>query len=214
MTKSLVLGVGVNNKSRKAGCGGSGNMTREYKLWKGILQRCYDQKSLDRYPTYLGCYVSENFKFYSFFYDWCQEQKGFDYETSHLDKDLLSYGNKEYGERFCVFVPREVNMSLTLSNAARGEFPLGVNKTQDGKFIARCWKGEQGHVYLGRFAGPVDAHIAYCSHKNAYVQSLAAKYKGVLDERVFDALRTFSIEKFTYSKRGVLASTGECEACQ
>ncbi len=30
MTKPLVLGVGVNDKSRKAGCGGSGNMTREY----------------------------------------------------------------------------------------------------------------------------------------------------------------------------------------
>ena len=56
-------GVGFND--RKYATQVSGKMVREYSVWKGMLKRCYgktDEKA------YRGCYVSENFKSYSYFY--------------------------------------------------------------------------------------------------------------------------------------------------
>ena len=68
--------------------------TKEYMLWCSMLQRCYSTTLKKKRPTYEGCEVSENFKSYEYFYEWCQNQVGFNNEGWHLDKDLLMKGNK------------------------------------------------------------------------------------------------------------------------
>ena len=73
--------------------------TKEYVLWKDMLKRCYCEKYHLKKPTYIGCEVSENFKNYSFFYEWCQNQIGFNNKDWQLDKDLLVKGNEVYSER-------------------------------------------------------------------------------------------------------------------
>ena len=102
----------------------NGVKTKEYVLWKGMLQRCYSDT---QYPTYEGCEVSDNFKSFEYFYEWCNKQIGSGNEGWHLDKDLLVKGNKVYSEDTCVFIPKEINMVLTKSTASRGEYLIGVN---------------------------------------------------------------------------------------
>lgn len=174
-------------------------MTKEYKAWKGILQRCYEPASLLKFPTYVGCSVSDNFGHYSFFYDWYRGQIGWD-KNYHLDKDLLVFGNKQYHEDLCVLLPREINIALTTGGSRRGEHPLGVNRTKDGKFVARCWQGDKGHVYLGRYKDQESAYEVYCKSKDKYMQSLADKYFNQVDGRVIDKLRMFSISEFVKGK--------------
>ncbi|HCA4016383.1 TPA: hypothetical protein MPW60_003104, partial [Listeria monocytogenes] len=101
----------------------NGVKTKEYVLWKGMLQRCYSDT---QYPTYEGCKCSENFKSYEYFYEWCNEQIGFSNEGWHLDKDLLVKGNKVYSENTCVFLPQEINSLLIKSTATRGKHLIGV----------------------------------------------------------------------------------------
>ena len=71
-------------------------LTKEYTLWCSMLKRCYSNAYKKRQPTYKGCEVSNDFKNYEYFYEWCHKQVGFNNKDWQLDKDLLTKGNKVY----------------------------------------------------------------------------------------------------------------------
>ena len=87
----------------------NGVRTKEYELWCNMLKRCYSEVYKKQRPTYEGCKVSDNFKNYEYFYEWCNQQIGFGNQGWHLDKDLLTKGNKVYSEDSCIFIPSEIN---------------------------------------------------------------------------------------------------------
>ena len=102
-----VRGVGVLGNKYPSNV--NGVKTKEYILWSNMLQRCYSDDFKKKQTTYEDCEVSENFKSYEYFYEWCNEQIGFNDEGWHLDKDLLVKGNKVYSEDTCVFLPKEIH---------------------------------------------------------------------------------------------------------
>ena len=119
-----VYGVGVAGAKYQITV--NGRNIKEYVLWKEMLRRCYSDNYKKRQPTYEGCEVSDKFKSYEYFYEWCNKQIGFDNEGWHLDKDLLVKGNKVYSEDSCVFIPSEINTLLIKCTASRGEHLIGV----------------------------------------------------------------------------------------
>ena len=94
-----------------------------------MLRRCYSDSSKKKCPTYEDCEVSANFKYFEYFYEWCNKQIGFYNQGNenpfHLDKDLLIKGNKVYSESTCVFLPREINQLLIKCESLRGECLIG-----------------------------------------------------------------------------------------
>ena len=80
----------------------------EYRFWHAMLVRCYDEVFQDKNPIYKNCTVSDNFKSYEYFHNWCNFQKGFGNKGWQLDKDLLGNGSI-YSEDVCVFVPQRLN---------------------------------------------------------------------------------------------------------
>ena len=168
--------------------------TKEYRTWNGMMTRCYNETTKNKYPTYKDCTVSENFKAYSYFYDWCNNQTGFGNEGWHLDKDILVKGNKMYSEDTCCFIPPEINCALVTSGSRRGQHPQGViyNSTKT-RYRARIQRGNKWES-LGAYDTPEEAFIVYKPIKEAHIKSLANKWKDQIDVRVYDALMNWAIE--------------------
>ena len=188
-----VYGVGIPGTKYQPTI--NGVLTKEYELWQNMLKRCYSDSLKKRYPTYKDCEVSDKFKSYEYFYEWCHKQIGFGVEGFELDKDLLVKGNKVYSESTCVFIPQEINTLLIKCTASRGEHPIGVcwNKTKKS-FVATVRKNKGKSEHLGYFTTKIEAFNAYKQAKESFVKEQANKWKGQIDERAYNALMNYTVE--------------------
>ena len=169
-------------------------ITKEYDLWHSMLTRCYSDVYKKKRPTYEGCKVSNNFKSYEYFYEWCHKQVGFGNQGWHLDKDLLVKGNKVYSEDSCVFIPVEINLVLTKRTASRGEHLIGVYWHKRNKaFVGMVSKNKGKSEHLGYFATEIQAFNAYKVAKESFVKEQAEKWKDKIDERAYKALMDYEV---------------------
>ena len=187
--RSLVYGVGVNDWDGKIEV--DGRKTKEYKLWNGMLERCFSDKFKQKHPTYEGVTCSKEWLSMTKFIEDVSKMKGFGLDGWELDKDILHKGNKLYSKDTCCFVPKEVNTLLIKCDKARGEWPVGVCfHKPTGKFMARLnSNGKKKH--LGRFTTADEAFQAYKVAKEAHIKVVAQKWQHLLDERVFQALMAY-----------------------
>lgn len=144
-----------------------------YQVWKDMIVRCYSAKVQEKYPTYIGCSVADEWLTFSAFKSWMAEQ---DFEGNHLDKDLLVEGNKVYGPDTSVFIAPLVNTFTTDRGAARGEWLIGASWHKPSeKFIAHCSNPFTKKIeHLGLFATEQEAHQAWAKRKLELAHELAA----------------------------------------
>ena len=173
----------------------NGVITKEYDLWQNMLRRCYSDSSKKKRPTYEGCGVSDNFKSFEYFYEWCQKQIGFGVASFELDKDLLVKGNKIYSEDSCIFIPKEINSLLIKSVASRGVYLIGVCWSKTHKaFKAQISKNKGKSEHLGYFATEIEAFNAYKQAKETFIKEQANKFKSQIDPRAYEALMNYTVE--------------------
>lgn len=170
-----------------------GEYSKEYILWQAMLTRCYDSKFHAKRPTYSGCTASENFKYYSYFKEWCKNRVGFREKGWVLDKDILVKGNKVYSEDTCCFVPQSLNLLLTKSDSSRGKLPIGVSQKSNGSLIAVV-RQENKMIRLGTFKNKEDAFLKYKLAKESIIREEANRFKGLIDDKVYKALINYEVE--------------------
>ncbi|MCK4758725.1 MAG: hypothetical protein KAT69_01680 [Candidatus Aminicenantes bacterium] len=170
--RSLICGVGINDADYITTKQINGKIIRcpFYQKWRGMLTRCYDKKTKDRFPTYNGCSVVEEWLTFSNFKKWMESQN---WQGKELDKDIIEPGNKIYSPKTCVFVDRYVNGLLVDSAGKRGKYPIGVYFQKDRrKFASRCnIKGKK--ELLGRFDTCEDAFLVYKKAKHDEILRVA-----------------------------------------
>ncbi len=176
----------------------NGQYLKEYKIWKGVLRRCYSEYCHNTRPTYAECSMSKDFQYFPYFMEWCSKQTGFGSLDDKgrpftLDKDILIKGNKLYSEDTCCFVPYEINNSFLKRDNKRGECLIGVCKRKD-RFIALLSRGNSIQIFLGSFTTEIEAFNAYKQAKEAHIKSLAEKWKDQIDLRVYEALVKYEVE--------------------
>lgn len=187
-----VFGVGINDAARPTRTvfkiAGKQVTTWEcpyYSTWKSMLRRCYSERWLAMHPSYLGVYVCPEWHFLSSFALWMEGQ---DYSGMHLDKDILSRGERVYSPETCVFIPEALNVFIADDRLNKGLWPTGVHFSPDkGKFIAQINYPTGKRRHLGAFLDPQDAHAAWRKEKHR----IACEYADMqTDPRISQALRT------------------------
>ena len=195
--KKLVWGIGIKGSTYPSSK--NNKQLKKYVLWANMLRRCTEKRWLEK-PAYFGTSCSENFKSYTFFYEWCDNQVGFGNKDDNdrywsLDKDLLSNGERVYSENTCVFVPQRINLILGKLGTKTEGYPVGVFwDKENNKFRASCGDVSGKHKELGRFNTVEDAFKAYKTFKEAYIKEVAENYKEQLDPGVYTTLVNYTVK--------------------
>lgn len=159
-----------------------------YEIWRHMVIRCWYTKDKGR-DDYSHVSVSDEWLDYSNFYTDVADMVGYNVEGFVLDKDLLSGHSKIYSKETCCFIPSDINVAFTKSDATRGEYLIGVDfHKKTGKFRARHKR------HLGLFNTEIEAFMAYKQDKESYLKDLAEKYKDVIDPRAYNALLNYEVK--------------------
>ena len=173
--------------------------TDAYNIWQRMLQRCYDPYTINKYLTYIDCYVCEEWHCFQNFAEWFYKHK---YECNDrlcLDKDVLIKGNKIYSPKTCVLVPQRINNLFVKSDAIRGEYLIGVHWDKNAnKFISQCStldkNGKKKMKYLGLYDNEYEAFLSYKRFKEKYIKQIANEYKDIIPQKLYDAMYRYEVE--------------------
>ena len=162
-----------------------------FKIWHHMLERCYDPKYQEKYPTYKGCTVEDYLLNFQNMSEWLDKNyykvPG---EKMCFDKDILFKGNKIYSRKNCIFVPERINLLFIKHDNARGDCPIGVSPTSSGKYRAYCNDGYGKMDYLGTYSTKEEAFQAYRKYKEKIIKETIDSYKGKIPEPFYSRLKT------------------------
>ena len=173
----------------------NGELLDSYICWCDMLKRCYSAKYQQKYPTYIGCCVSEVWLYYSNFKKFYNETYyEVENKTTQLDKDILIKGNKIYSPETCIFVPNFINTLFVKRQNDRGKTPIGTSLIKGGKIRSHCNDGFGRQIVLGSFDDIHSAWLCYKLNKELVIQSVANEYKDLIPKKLYDAMMDYRIE--------------------
>ena len=188
----------------------NGKVTKCYETWKGMLRRCYSKKIHDKEHTYEECEVCEEWKLFSNFKKWYDENYyQIDNDIMALDKDILHKNNKIYSPDNCVFVNQVINNLFTKSNKNRGDLPIGVklnnnfikskNKDYSKKYeVMLSWYDFESKNKKRGIIGYSDnietAFKIYKKSKEENIKRIADHYKEQIPEKLYNAMYNYEVE--------------------
>lgn len=197
--KRLVYGVGIYEKGKyKAKI--NGKTTKEYNTWCSILERCYSPRYHMKRPTYIGCEICDEWKYFQIFAEWYNQNfYTIEGERIELDKDILFKGNKIYSPNNSIFVPRAINNLLTKHGRKRGKSPIGVCWYERyNKWLVQCWDGKGKQKTLGYFDTKEEAFQVYKTFKEKVIKEVIESYEdkipGLIYIKLYKALLNYQVE--------------------
>ena len=182
-----LYGVGINDEFGIT-------RTLAYRKWAAIIERCYKPNRENRYSSYVGCSICDEWKHFSKFRQWFEANFIPEYD---LDKDLLKRGNRVYCPEYCCFVPRKINRLIAKLNTKRENgLPVGVNYSGSKKkpSVATI-KSQDSGKYIGLFKTVEEASAEYKKRKKKEIIRIANEFfkEGKISEKVYNALLTFEV---------------------
>ena len=177
---------------------------KEYKIWRSMLQRCYDEKTKERHKYYKDVTCCEEWLLFENFYEWLHGQENFDKWLNGkrwaIDKDILIKGNKIYSPNTCCLVPPNVNSLFTKRDKCRGDYPIGVyyNK-RNCAYKAQCNNPLENNkrVGLGQYNSENKAfYLGYKPYKENMIKQIAQyEYdKNNITKKCYDAMMGYQVE--------------------
>lgn len=171
---------------------GEGNELKSYKVWSSMLQRCYDVKYQEIYPTYKDCTVCEDWLCYANFKVWYDNNiYEIEDEVIHLDKDILVENNKIYSPSTCIFTPRYINELFR--NKPTRSLPKGVcyNKNWNKYIVYKYIYNKK--YFIGGYDTIEEALSVWNKVRKEVMAQIASDYKGKIPNKLYDRLIELSL---------------------
>lgn len=164
-----------------------------YTKWSNMLNRCYKESELIKFPSYRDVTVCAKWHCFANFYTWGSSKYLIEYMKKwQLDKDILFKGNKIYSPDTCCFVPSKINNLFIKSNSIRGEYPIGVYKK--GNLYRAVMKMGGKTLDFGTYSTPEEAFKAYKVGKEQRIKEVAIEFKDTLDVKTYQAMINYQVE--------------------
>ena len=184
---SKINRVGVNDATYSVYSKVNGSVVRckAYVAWRAMLNRAYGKSYKERFNTYCGVSVCDEWHYFMTFRKWWIDNK---VDGWQLDKDLVGDG-KTYSPSTCVYIPCWLNSFTTSRSALRGSYPVGVSiDKQTGKFHSRCHHPKTlKSEFLGAFLSSDDAYMAWLKRKLEIAMELKDEMDAI-DERIYEGV--------------------------
>lgn len=190
--KKLVEGKGTYTKGFYK-CIINGVQTPEYLTWHNMLARCYSESYQEKFPSYRGCSVCDEWLNFQTFAKWYHANRN--EEKSELDKDLRVKGNKIYSPDTCILIPQALNKLVGGSYNNPKFITPGVYFYKPlNKYRASVMKNKVV-THLGYYDTIEEAFIIYKTEKEAIIKEVAYNYysKGLITELTYNALNNITI---------------------
>lgn len=173
--------------------------TKVYTKWHSMIRRCYSSTFHKTNPAYIGVTVQPSWLIFSNlkrdvenlpFFSCCET------DNYELDKDILADGSRMYKLETISFVPKEINTTL-VKDIRSGKYK-GYAVNQHGNYSVSTHgeldaiRKELGLKYSHR--NKEDATSVYKQSKAERMRRLAEKYKGMVDDRVYEKLQNYDFE--------------------
>jgi len=149
------------------GCYSCTKDIKVYKIWHHMLERCHDVKLHKKYPTYKNTVIYKEWYNFQNFAEWFYKKSNYK-EGWHLDKDLLSIGNKVYSPATCIFIPQALNTFMTNKKLDNTSGCIGV---------------------IGRYKNKQIASLQYKLARKKEANKWKEKMKGILPQKVINNIK-------------------------
>jgi len=143
-----------------------GVIQKEYDCWVRILDRCYNENSNHKNPSYRNITVCAEWHNYQIFAEWYNKNKPCIEDIKfEVDKDLiqLKCKNKIYSPSTCIFLPKKINTFLCNNQVNNNSGCAGVsffkNNNKWRAYTSEFGKNKQ--VSLGHYFTKEEAFNAY-----------------------------------------------------
>ena len=153
----MVFGVGYTGKGiHKSTVGGKSS--REYTIWRAMLERCYSARKVMQSPTYSSCKVCIEWHNFQNFAGWYKNNI---FNGGQIDKDILVSGNKIYSPSTCLIVSAKENAQhakgvlgrvVTVAHPIHGDVEFGCAEEfsklygVDSSGLCKVINGRRNHV--------------------------------------------------------------------
>lgn len=175
----------------------NGIHTKEYDIWRNIIERCYNQNKYCKSISYKGCKICEEWLCFQNFAQWYIDNfYQVNNEKMCVDKDILVKGNQIYSPNTCMIVPERINILFVKGDIVK-KYPIGVS-IANNRLRARCKivdkQGVYKEIHIGYFDTQIEAFQAYKTFKERYIKQVADEYKDKIPEKLYNAMYDYKVE--------------------
>lgn len=165
---------------------------QRYNIWKHMMERSYDPKYHERFPTYKNVTTCKEWHNYQNFSKWFDENYIKDF---HLDKDLLQeeIENKIYSPETCIFIPDFLNYFIKSIFSTNTSGYTGVTYDKpSGKWMVTIYDYiRKVNVNKGRYKNIEDAIEVYRVErsKNAELVKKRVRELNIYSEEIIQLIK-------------------------